>query len=225
MRVLVTRPQQASHSTAEKLRALGHQPVLLPVTRPEHHPDDVLEGLRHPHAAIAITSAEAVRVLRSLDVRLQPYLNDPVFAVGGATASAARAAGFKAVEAAEGTAASMITMFGDRLRRITADSPLLYVAGHPRGPTFEDGLARLGIPFTTIEGYWMKPLAVDEATISAALNEPPVDGVLLYSRATAAHFFDLTSTSRNMEVLHRTRILCLSPNVAEAVPAALKARV
>lgn len=143
MRVLVTRPEEASHRTAKRLETMGHRPVVLPLMRAEHHPDDVLEGLRSPHAAIAITSAEAARVLQSLGQKTYPYLSVPLFAVGEATAMAARNAGFTAVEAAEGTASSMIARFGEGLRRITARHPLLYLAGNPRTVTFEAGLTDL----------------------------------------------------------------------------------
>ncbi|MCF6368856.1 uroporphyrinogen-III synthase [Rhizobium halophilum] len=225
MRVLVTRPQPASQHTAGRLSALGHAPVQLPLTQAEHHPDEVLEGLRLPHAAIAITSAEAVRVLQSLGTRIHAYLSEPVFAVGDATATAAREAGFTSVEAADGTAVSMIALFGDRLRQLTTDLPVVYIAGRPRSSTFEDGLAKLCIPAVTVEGYRMEPIAVDQATLSATLGQQPVDVVLFHSRATADCFFALPLQERELDVLSRARILCLSPNVAQAVPVSLRGRV
>lgn len=225
MRVLLTRPQAASGETTKRLRELGHQPILLPLMQAEHYLGPTLEGLQKSHAAIALTSAEAVRVLQALGPQLVAYLETPVFAVGDATASAARAAGFEKVEAAGGTAASMIALFGHRFRSITSQQPLLYIAGNPRTATFEAGLAELEIPFFTVEGYAMKPLHVDEPALSAALENPPVDVVLLYSPATAKCFFSLPFTARGWNVLRRSRILCLSHNVARAVPASLQTMV
>jgi uroporphyrinogen-III synthase len=225
LRVLVTRPEEASYRTAKRLETMGHRPIVLPLMRAEHHPDDVLEGLRHPHSAIAITSAEAARVLQSLGQKNYPYLNVPLFAVGEATALAARNAGFTAVEAAEGTASSMIALFGERLRQMTLHHPLLYVAGAPRTATFEAGLTELEIPFLTVQGYAMIAVPVDEAALSAALQAKPVDAVLLYSPATATRFFELPLTRRSWNVLQHTRILCLSENVAHAVPAPLQSVV
>ncbi len=222
LRVLVTRPEEASLRTAKRLETMGHRPIVLPLMRAEHHPDDVLEALRHPYAAMAITSAEAVRVLQSLGQKIRPYLEVPILAVGEATAMAARHAGFTAVEAAEGTASSMIALFGERLRQMTSHHPLLYVAGFPRTATFEAGLTDLEIPFLTVEGYRMLPLPVDEAILSAALQPMPVDAVLLYSSATAKRFFELPLTKQSLDVLRHTRILCLSENVAHVVPAPLQ---
>ena len=224
MRVLVTRPVDASRRTAERLAAMGHQSVVLPLTQPEHHPDDVLEALHQPHSAIVLTSAEAVRVLRSLGDRLHPYLHQPVFAVGEATASAARDVGFASVEAAAGTAASMIDLLADRLRVLTIRHPLLYLAGTPRAPTLEEGLTANAVSFVTIEAYAMTWTQMDEESLAAALDAP-VDAILLYSRATAERFFDLLQTSRRLDWLGSIRILCLSGNVAEAVPSSLQAAV
>jgi uroporphyrinogen-III synthase len=68
----------------------------------------------------------------------------------------------------------------------------------------------------------MEPIAVDQATLSAALGQRPVDVVLLYSRATADCFFALPLQERELDVLSRARFLCLSPNVAQAVPVSLQ---
>ncbi|MCJ8520193.1 uroporphyrinogen-III synthase [Pseudorhizobium tarimense] len=225
MRVLVTRPADSSRRTAERLSAVGHQPIVLPLTEPEHHPDDVLEALRQLHSAIVLTSAEAVRVLHSLGNVLHPYLSGPVFAVGEATASAARELGFEEVRAADGTAIGMLDLFRGELRALTANHPLLYIAGNPRATTLEDGFADHAIPFETVEGYRMKPVAIDEDMLAAALEAPPLDAVLLYSRATAERFFGLPLRPKQIEMLATARILCLSSNVAEAVPSALQANV
>ena len=52
--------------TAERLRHMGHEPVLLPLSRPVHDRKAAIEGLARSNGPIAITSAEAVRALSSI---------------------------------------------------------------------------------------------------------------------------------------------------------------
>ena len=225
MRILVTRPEEAGQRTAARLRTLGHDPVLLPLMIAEHHPDAVLAALRQPHAALAVTSAEAVRVLRSLGPELTPQLGTTVFAVGEATAIAAREAGFSSVQVAEGTGASMVEIFGGQLVRRTSSAPLLYLAGSPRSPVLEAGLAALEVPVLVAETYSMHPLSIDPEAVETALGHPPIDIVLLYSQETARRFFEVVSSEESLEALRRVPLLCLSENVAKAVPERLRQNV
>lgn len=96
MRVWVTRAQPGADATAARLRALGHDPVVEPVLRirPLAGVRLDLEGID----ALAFTSANAVTAFAALSDRRDRR----VFAVGEATAAAARAAGFAAVDSADG---------------------------------------------------------------------------------------------------------------------------
>ncbi|WP_313292211.1 uroporphyrinogen-III synthase, partial [Rhizobium rhizoryzae] len=107
----MTRPRQSAERTAERLRNLGHQPLILPLTRPRHLPEDAEKALGRPHSALVVTSAEAVRAISKLD--LSAYLDVPVFAVGSATADEVRHAGFCTVRVADGT--------GEGLARLLID--------------------------------------------------------------------------------------------------------
>lgn len=214
MRVVVTRPEIAGRRTAEKLRSLGHEPVLLPLTRAVHHPNAAESALGRPHAALAVTSAEAVWVLASLGGRLSPYLDDPLYAVGDATARAATEIGFRDVHAGPGTGA-------DLAKIIVADetedtTPLLYLTGKPRSGGLEEGLRLRNLPFDPVEIYEMVPIVRDEAAVRRALVEPQAGAVLLYSRENARLFFDLAKP--HLAVLRSLQALCLSAKVAEMVP-------
>src|SRR5512144_512577 len=95
-RIWITRAQPGADATAERVRALGHEAVVAPLLAVRVLPDvDVdLTGV----AALAFTSANGVRAFA--DVSGERGLK--VFAVGAATAQAARAAGFKLVLSADG---------------------------------------------------------------------------------------------------------------------------
>jgi uroporphyrinogen-III synthase len=212
MRVVVTRPEPSAGRTADRLMNLGHQPILLPLTRALHRPEIAETALKKPHAALALTSAEAARVLSSVDC-LSPYLDEVLYAVGEATARAAEEAGFRKILKGPGT--------GSELARLVLadapifDAPLLYLAGRPRSASFEEGLRAAKMPLAVAEIYEMIPIAYDENTMNRIL-EHPVDAVLLYSRENARLFFELMAPFA--DALSNAQIICLSDNVAAAVP-------
>jgi uroporphyrinogen-III synthase len=214
MRVVVTRPENSARRTAERLQNLGHQPVLLPLTRAIHHPDAAAVALTSPHSALAVTSAEAVRVLSALGERLIPFLGQTLFAVGETTAKAAEDAGFRNIRRGPGTGAELAKIIASDAPSF--DTPLLYLAGRPRSPKFEDGLNAKGVPFVATEVYEMMPIAYDEVFIRATLLDPPVDAVLLYSRENARLFCDFAAP--HLQELASLQFLCLSDNVAEIIP-------
>jgi uroporphyrinogen-III synthase len=90
MRIWITRAEPGASRTAEKVRALGHEPVVAPLLEVHPLPAEIaLDGV----AALAFTSANGVRAFaeRSEERAL------PVYTVGDATAAAARKAGFAKV--------------------------------------------------------------------------------------------------------------------------------
>ncbi|EUB97460.1 Uroporphyrinogen III synthase HEM4 [Rhizobium sp. CF080] len=214
MRVVVTRPESSARRTAERLRNLGHQPVLLPLTRAIHHPDAAAAALAGPHAALAVTSAETLRVLSLLGERLTPFLGQTLYAVGETTAKAAEEAGFRNIRSGAGTGAELAELIAGYAS--TFDAPLLYLAGKPRSPKFEDGLRTNDVRFVTAEVYEMTPIAYDEVYIRSVLLEPPVDAVFLYSRENARLFCDFAAP--HLRELASVQFVCLSDNVAEIVP-------
>jgi len=222
MRVLVLRPEPAASRTTAGLSALGHEAVSLPLSKAEHDLEATRQALDEPHSAIAVTSAEIARLFTSLG----NGLSTTVFAVGQASAAALRDAGFSTVLAAGGDGDSLATMVAEHYRQAgTPDTPLLYLAGNPRAPGFERRLREAGISFRTAEAYRMTPLAHARAEIETALLAPVPDAVLLYSQESARAFFSLSPLVDMPERFETPRLLCLSRNVAAAVPARFAAQV
>ncbi|MDZ7873142.1 MAG: uroporphyrinogen-III synthase [Rhizobium sp.] len=87
MRVLVTRPEPASARTAAELERRGHEPVLLPLMQAMQQPEALASPPAPDAGFLAVTSAEAMRVLKTLpDNARRLFLALPLFAVGRATA-------------------------------------------------------------------------------------------------------------------------------------------
>eukprot|EP01041_Mallomonas_annulata_P032007 gene32007-54419_t len=99
--IWITRAHPGADTTAERVRALGHDAVVIPLLAVQILPDVTvdLQGV----AALAFTSANGVRAFA--DKSGERGLR--VFAVGAATAQAARKAGFKSVLSADGDVAAL----------------------------------------------------------------------------------------------------------------------
>jgi len=163
--VLVTRPQPGASATAERLSAMGFEPVVLPLTRvvPVPLPDV-------PNASafdgVAITSANAARHLPSGLAEALASL--PVFAVGERTADAAREAGMGDVKVSGGDGTALARLVVDELGE---GRRLLYLAGRERRPEFERELAHRSFRVTTVETY-----ATEDIEPSAAVRGQLVAG-------------------------------------------------
>jgi uroporphyrinogen-III synthase len=96
MRVWVTRTRPGADATAARLRDLGHEPIVAPVLEVRILPSSVhLADI----GALAFTSANAVDAFAAITAEGRTL---PAFAVGDATAEAARRAGFDDVRSARG---------------------------------------------------------------------------------------------------------------------------
>jgi len=162
MRLLITRPQPGADATAAALVALGHEPLVQPLLATEAVAWALPDALPD---AVLLTSAASVRHAGAGSSAL---LHLPAHAVGGATAAAARAAGWRAVHEGPGNVQALL----DGL----PPCRLLHLAGADR----TDAQPPAGV-------------VVDVATVYRAVLQslaalPAVDGVLLYSARTARHF-------------------------------------
>lgn len=99
-RVWVTRAPPGAARTADRLTALGFTPVVTPLLTLAPLPG-ALDAAPRPEtvAVLALTSPNGVEAFAPLIARFRDH---PVFAVGDATAEAARAAGFADVRSASG---------------------------------------------------------------------------------------------------------------------------
>ncbi|MBX9457054.1 MAG: uroporphyrinogen-III synthase [Rhizobium sp.] len=223
MRVLITRPNNRAGGTIAKLEELGHEVAGFPLFEPVHDPVAVEAALAVPHAALAISSAEAVRGLEHLGPALTPHLGTRVFAVGKATARAAHAIGFSDVEVASGSGLELGNLVLDHYASAgRAALPILYLAGEKRMGRFEKVLAENDVDCVVAESYRMEPIIYSIEAQQAMLVEVKADAVFFYSREAANAFFELEIFRQSREAIGKTLFLCLSRNIAEAVPEELQ---
>jgi uroporphyrinogen-III synthase len=207
MRLLVTRPAPDNASTAEALRARGHDVMLAPVLRvaPEANAD---LGVG-PWAAVLITSANAARAVAD-HPRKEICLRVPAFAVGRRSAEAARAAGFVEVVSADGDASDLARLVAAR----APNHPLLWLAGEDRAGDLAGALAPHGIAVHTVTIYRAVAETALPAEVRDALAGGALDGVLHYSRRSADAFEAISMAAGiNLKSLP-TKHYCLSAQVA-----------
>jgi uroporphyrinogen-III synthase len=211
MRVLVTRPQPDAARTAARVRELGHDVIvdsLLSIT-----PSTVSEIPAGPFAALAVTSANAARAAAA-NVALDFARGIPTFTVGGHTAEAARAAGFKKVVAADGDASALARLLQTQLDPGTR---VLHLAGEDRARDLSGLLSNSGIAVDVIVLYRAQPAATLAPAVVTALSQNRVDAVLHYSLRSAATFASLAQRQGLADAARRPRHLCLSRTVAQGL--------
>jgi uroporphyrinogen-III synthase len=189
MAVLVTRPRPDDETTSAALRARGYQTLTAPMLRFEAvaFKDDT----DAPYDAVIVTSANA---LRGIEAYLEGsrLLKLPLFAVGEATASTARRAGFGNVLAADGGAASLrdLVLASVKTKRLKKAGTLLYLAGADLARDLAGELGERGFTVVTYTTYRMIPEQSLPREASDAFAANGVEAVLHYSRRSARAFLE-----------------------------------
>lgn len=214
MRLIVTRPEPDATLTARVLIRLGHEAILSPMLDIVSDPRAALP--REEPQAVLVTSGNAVRALAGH--RERERLNaSPLLAVGDATALQAKRAGFADVRSAGGALDDLVRLVETTLA--PGGGPLLYAAGETRSGDLAGRLAALGFMVETVVTYRAEPRARLAGVAETALGARAADGVLLYSRRSAAAFA-LALRAAGLAPLDAGVICyCLSEAVAEPVAA------
>lgn len=175
-RVWVTRAEPGAARTADRLTALGFTPLVVPLLTLAPLPG-ALDAAPDPAAVavLALTSPNGVEAFAPLIPR---FRNHPVFAVGDATAEAARAAGFADVRSASGDIHALA-------RLIAAEAP--------PGPVLAPGAREpAGDLPALLSDHPVQRLPVYAAFETHAVAPKPFDAVMLHSpRAARALAADL----------------------------------
>jgi uroporphyrinogen-III synthase len=200
--VWITRAQPGADATAERVRKLGIEVVVAPLLEVRRTPPDPidLDGV----SAIAFTSANAVAAFaeRSTERALR------VFAVGDATAAAARAQRFANVLSAQGDVAALASALSARRRELPG--VILYPAAADPAQDLAGALEAVGLRVRQITLYETVVVAPDDA-LAARLAE--ADGVLLHSAKAARALAALLKAQPSP----RLTAYCLSRQIARSL--------
>ncbi len=214
MRLLLTRPQLEAERTATALRAMGHDVVIAPVLTIEDIAD--VEIGAGPFGAVLMTSGNAARAVAG-HPRCASLTPLDCFAVGSQTAAAAREAGFANVHAAGGDGADLARLIGEGFRERTL--PLLYLAGDDRARDMAAELAPHGLRLEIAVVYRARAAHSLSPEVATALKTGQFDGVMHYSRRSAAIFADCVLAAGAQEAAARVQHFCLSVRASEPLAA------
>ena len=173
-KIWITRAQPGADATADRVRALGHEALIAPLLA-VHAVEDVQVDLAGV-AALAFTSANGVRAFA--DICAERAIR--VFAVGAATAQAARVAGFKLVLSADGDVEALAEGIGQRRGELRG-AVLHPGAAEPAGD-LAGALEKQGVAARSLILYETAPVKLEPAAASQLVQ---ADAVLLHSPRAA----------------------------------------
>lgn len=207
MKVIITRPSPDAETFGREVARAGAAPVLSPVMAIRARKLAIdLEGV----SALAFTSANGVRAFAARS----PARGLKAFAVGAATADAARQSGFAQVEAAQGDVESLAAL-------ISAAKPasvVLHLAGSERAGDLVGFLAARGVRArreVIYDADEIEDLAPKAAAILADDKEYPA--VVFFSPRSGRLFLRQAARAGLTERLCNAAALCFSAEIAAAI--------
>lgn len=202
MRALVTRPLAEAEQLAVLLARLGVASVVEPLIEIAERGDALpdLGGVQ----AILCTSANGVRAL----ARASQERGVPVFAVGDATARAAREAGFRDIASAGGDVADLARLAAQRLRPV--DGELLHVAGSEVAGDLAGALGASGFAVERAVLYEARTVGALSAETARLIAAGEIDLALFFSPRTAAVFARLAADAGLAARLDATTAVSIS---------------
>lgn len=218
MRVLVTRPEPGASKTASLLREMGHDPVVLPLSRTVPiEPADPADAAGFD--AMALTSTNAI--LHAPDGFAARYSGLLCFCVGEKTGEATADAGMTKVISAGGDVDALVALIADALPK---GSQILYPCGKRRRPALEGELGKRGYAVTALETYRTEPVDYPSEDAASLLGDRPLDVALAYSRYGAERLSALAESPSVAALFGATRVFCLSDQVADGLSDSLRER-
>jgi len=217
LRALITRPEEdaapLAAALAERRVDVTVEPLLTIRSLPDAPLD--LDGVQ----ALLFTSANGVRALAEVAGArgVSGWRDLPVCAVGNATATAARGAGFTRIESAAGDVVALARLVAARLDPTAG--PVFHAAGSVVAGDLSGLLEQAGFTVRRAVLYEAKPADQLSPSTVTALANGAFDLVLFFSPRTAATFVTLARAAGEGVVggCRKATALCLSPAVAAAL--------
>jgi uroporphyrinogen-III synthase len=204
--LLITRPEDDAQLFAEEAEAVGFAPVFEPLLRIEPLPAPSLPDLAPQ--AVLFTSANGVRAF----ISAYGQLGCPAYAVGDATARAARDAGFAPVQSAGGDADALAALVQAELE--PSAGLLIHAAGQSVAGNLQGVLNDAGFSLARLPLYRAEKVPSLTQGLMARLKNGEIDHAAFFSPRTAAAFVRLAQLSGMGDTMRRTAAAALSANVA-----------
>jgi uroporphyrinogen-III synthase len=207
-RILITRPEPGATETADKLSALGFLPIVAPVLTIN------IRCIRPParFAATVLTSRNAIQACpRSIH-------DQPVFAVGSATAKHAIDAGFGRVFNADGDAAALAELVASMLS--PSDGTLLLPTTHRQGGDLVASLRKRGFRVIRRIAYQVAAVETLPECATQCLRQRQVEAAMFFSGETSRHFIRLLQAAQLVDEVRLVEAVSISERAAVALRSA-----
>jgi uroporphyrinogen-III synthase len=210
IQVLITRPRDEAKTLAGQIESLGFVPIIDPMIEIRMLPNVNVD--HRNFQAVVLTSANGARALAS-NAGFSRAL--PAFAVGAATAAAARAAGFTAVVEGPGTVEELARLIAEQCQ--PSRGAVLHVSGSVVARDLAPLLAKTGLTVNRAILY--------ESVQATQLQRETCDGfaagtigaALFFSPRTARTFVNLVTAADLVGTMGSVVALSLSTAVAEVL--------
>lgn len=212
MTILITRPEPDASDLADLLVSRGFSVLVNPLMTLElcysnPLPVEDVQG-------VIVTSRNALRALAQ-NASLADLCSVPLFAVGEATALAAKELGFHTIYEGPGTARELLPVIREKAE--TSEGRLLHVAGREKSFDLKKVLETEGFKIDVAVVYAMEPVTQLETRTVDAFASGEVADVILLSPKTAKIFSGLAKKSGLEPFFSDVTFFCLSKNVAQAI--------
>lgn len=217
MRLVVTRPEPDAHDLARLLQGRDIEALCVPLLEISFRQNVSL--LKYLPQAVLATSANGIRALRSHSDYAQ-FSSLPIYVVGDASASEARASGFDQVYSASGDLAALRALVNKSLK--PAQGPLLYVTGSKIAGDLAGQLG--GDGFEVIRAVLYDAIAISNlpGILMEAVADGQIDGVILMSPRAAKIWCARVQDASVAPAFGNLRYFCLSQAVKVALQMGLK---
>jgi uroporphyrinogen-III synthase len=210
MHLLLTRPLADDDPLPELLRARGHTVTQDPLLRIEPLQPVAVDasGIQ----AVVVTSSNALRGQETSGL-LAPLTDLPLFAVGRATAAAARQLGFADIRTGDGEAADLVSSLTTALN--TSKGAVLYLRGLDVAFDLTTPLQAAGFDVRSCVVYRAVAAKAFAPETIAGIARGSIQGVVLMSPRTAETYAELAVSAGIAGELPYLVHYCLSSRVAE----------
>lgn len=207
-KVLLTRPAEDAVPVIDALRKIGVETVSAPLLDIHFESGPAVD--LSLFQGVLLTSANGVRAL----VHRTERRDIPAYAVGDATARAAKDAGFAPVYSATGDVDALVELVTERCQ--PSDGPFFHAAGSVTAGDLAGQLSGKGFAVHREKLYTAESASALPQVAVDALTASSVDGVMVYSPRTSKVFDDVVSKAGLADTAKDMTLFALSPNVSDA---------
>jgi uroporphyrinogen-III synthase len=205
--VLVTRPREDAQLLTADLERRGVDILLEPLF--DIVPIDGTAPDLGDIAGLLFTSANGVRAF----AQISKQRKFKVFAVGDATAAAARSAGFSDVDSAGGSVEDLMTLVKDSWT--PASGALFHAAGRTVSGELAETLGAFGYEVHRMALYEAKAADALSVRLCEVLRAAKLGYALFFSPRTADTFVSLVTSACLRDACKNVEAICLSTAVAD----------